>query len=215
MTRPRLLDLFCGAGGAGAGYDRAGFEVTGVDINPQPYYPFAFELGDALDYLAAHGLEYDAIHASPPCQLFSRKRASWGRANVRTITYPDLVEPTRELLDEIGRPYIIENVPGAPLAGGMLLCGTMFGLAIKKHRVFEASFGLPALAPAGCNHAAVYSPWTGAGRTADKHRAAMGAPWIPDGGGASRLEGRTGDLYNAIPPAYTEWLGGRLMEVIR
>lgn len=210
----RLLDLFCGAGGAGAGYARAGFEVTGVDINAQPNYPFAFVRGDALAYLAEHGQEFDAVHASPPCQTFSRKRASWGRAAVRTIEYPDLVEPTRALLELNARPWILENVPGAPLEAGMLLCGTMFGLAITKHRLFEVGGGwsLPILAPAGCNHEAVYSPWRGDGRNSRRHRAAMGTPWIPEGGGQSRLEGRTGDLFNAIPPAYTEWIGGLLLD---
>lgn len=109
MTRPRLLDLFCGAGGCSAGYDRAGFDVTGVDVVPQPRYPFAFHQGDALEYVAAHGHEYDAIHASPPCQSYTPLRALSPDKE-----YPDLVAVTRAALEATGRPWVIENVPGAP-----------------------------------------------------------------------------------------------------
>lgn len=118
----RLLDLFCGAGGAGEGYRRAGFEVVGVDIKPQPKNPHRFIQGDALEYLAEHGGEYDAIHASPPCQAHCDLKHMWNAKD-----NPDLIGPTRELLQKIGRPYIIENVEGAPLISPIILCGTMFG----------------------------------------------------------------------------------------
>src|SRR5262245_38235984 len=105
----KLLDLFCGAGGAAMGYHRAGFEVVGVDHRPQPRYTFPFVRGDALEYALAHGREYDAIHASPPCQAYSALRA---RAPGRR--YPDLFVATRSALEAVGKPWVVENVPGAP-----------------------------------------------------------------------------------------------------
>lgn len=142
----RLLDLYCGAGGAAMGYCRAGItDIVGVDIKQQKHYPFTFILGDALEYLHDHGHEFDAIHASPPCQAFTTLK-SMPNAN----HHDDLVGPTRELLKKIGKPYIIENVPGSPLGrGSVMLCGTMFGLGVKnaraelrRHRWFETSFYL-------------------------------------------------------------------------
>lgn len=212
MSRPVLLDLYCGAGGAAMGYYRAGFDVVGVDINPQPHYPFPFILGDALE-VSLNGA--DVIHASPPCQSYTHKPTHWGRERTHYIDHPDLVAPTRERLQASGRPWIIENVPESPLSAGLLLCGTMFGLPLVKHRLFEASFSLPILAPAGCNHAGVYNPWRGKDRSAAGFRLAQGTSWIPTSGGASRKKGITGDLYNALPPAYTEYLGGLLLEELR
>jgi DNA (cytosine-5)-methyltransferase 1 len=208
--KPRLLDLFCGAGGAAMGYHRAGFEVVGVDINPQPHYPFEFHQADALTY----PLEgFDAIHASPPCQAYTRKSATWGRARVNVIEHPDLIGRTRERLRASLMPWVMENVVGAPLHAQLLLCGSMFGLRIQKHRLFEANWALP-FPPADCDHRDLYNPWQGAGRTADKLRAAQDTPWIPMHGGASRKAGYTGDLNNAIPPAYTEWIGRQLLAAI-
>lgn len=109
--KPRLLDLFCGAGGAAAGYYRAGFEVVGVDLAPQPRFPFPFVQADALAHLADHGREFDAIHASPPCQAYS----ICGALPQCQRDYPRLLEPVRELLVASGRPWILENVVGAPL----------------------------------------------------------------------------------------------------
>ena len=136
--KPRLLDLFCGAGGAGMGYSWAGFDVVGVDVNPQPNYPFEFHQADALAY-PLDG--FDAIHASPPCQAYSRlRRMRPGKY------YPDLVEATRARLVAADRPYAIENVPGAPLLSPLLLCGEYFGLGamcdggwrpLRRHRLFE------------------------------------------------------------------------------
>ena len=208
---PRILDLFCGGGGAAMGLHRAGFDVVGVDINPQPNYPFTFIQGDALE---ADLSGFDAIWASPPCQSYTRKVSTWGRERKNEIIHPDLVEPTRELLEETGLPYIIENVIGAPLKGALMLCGTMFGLNILKHRIFEANFDL-GFPPATCNHHKdIYNPWAGEGRTAEKHRVAQGTPWLPPAGGASRAKGITGDLNNAIPPAYSEYIGNKLIEVL-
>lgn len=145
--KPKLLDLFCGAGGAGVGYHRAGFDVVGVDINPQPNYPFEFHQADALDYLADNHQQFDAIHASPPCQHYS------AMSNCRpglSGDYPDMVDQTRQLLDAIGKPWVIENVPGSGMATqatldgrhGIVLCGHMFGLNLYRHRIFESNIEL-------------------------------------------------------------------------
>ncbi len=133
----RLLDLFCGAGGAAMGYSRAGFtEIVGVDNQPQKNYPFEFVQADALEYLVEHGHEFDAIHASPPCQGYSIMRnLPW----LRHKEYPLLIDPVRELLEVTGRPWVIENVMGAHLAAGWL-CGTMFGLPFYRHRAFESNW---------------------------------------------------------------------------
>ena len=134
--KPRLLDLYCGAGGAAKGYADCGFEVTGVDIRPQANYPFPFIQDDALEYLPKHGLDYDAYHASPPCQGYSIMRnLPW----LKDKEYPMLIESTRELLNETGKPWVIENVMGAKLAAGFL-CGTMFGKRFYRHRAFEANW---------------------------------------------------------------------------
>jgi len=204
------------------GYSRAGFDVVGVDINPQPHYPFPFIKDDAMAFLqelfnkVMHGgpIPYAAIHASPPCQAYTKKVSTWGRKRTHWMEHPDLLEPTREWLHAINLPFVIENVPGAPIEAGVLLCGTMFSLRIQKHRLFETNWPLPLLAPAACDHRDVYNPWRGAGRTGQKLRDAQGTPWIPMGGGASRKVGYTGDLFNAIPPVYTEWIGKYLLEVV-
>ena len=213
----RLLDLFCGAGGAAMGYSRAGFdEIVGVDITPQPRYPFTFVLGDALEYVTAHGHEFDAIHASPPCQKFTTLRGMWNHKP----EHPDLVAPTREALRTIGCPWVIENVPHAPLGrGSIMLCGTMFSLGTKdgvaelrRHRYFELNHG-PALVPE-CRHRirtiGVYGNAGGASARekaqmflTHQWREAMGIDWM------------TGDeLSQAIPPAYTEFIGRQLIQSI-
>jgi DNA (cytosine-5)-methyltransferase 1 len=190
-VKPRLLDLFCGAGGAAMGYHRAGFDVVGVDVNPQPRYPFEFVQADALTY----PLEgFDAIHASPPCQPWTRKTPTWGRARVHYPDHPQLIEPTRDRLHASGLPYVIENVVGAPLRAQVMLCGSMFGLRIQKHRLFEGNWPLP-FPPASCYHVGLYDPWKGPGRTADKLREAQGTPWISNarrGLAAGRLYGGPG-----------------------
>lgn len=141
MSRPRLLDLFCGAGGCSRGYHDAGFDVVGVDIRPMPRYPYEFHQADALEYLREHGHEFDAIHASPPCQAYCALKSM---PNAKE--HPDLVGVTREALRESGRLYVIENVPGAPLVDPVMLCGTMFGLQtdcgaqLRRHRLFETNW---------------------------------------------------------------------------
>jgi len=230
----RLLDLFCGAGGAAMGYHRAGFEVIGVDINPQPHYPFEFHQADALEF----PLEgYDTYHASPPCQAYSRLRhLPWLKGKI----YPALIEATRKLLVATGKPWVIENVADAPLGqeyGYIMLCGwSLAELPIYRHRLFESNVAM--LAPAHRPHPAViypgghlnrrYSKSGGIGvfgftkgvprsygtfvsvvgydGTANfpKAKEAMGIDWMTKE-----------ELTQAIPPAYTEYIGKYLMEFIK
>lgn len=209
-ARPRLLDLFCAAGGAGMGYYQAGFDVVGVDQHPQPNYPFDFLQADCMELDLEFLQQFDAIHASPPCQHYSGAAKLHGNAD----SHPDLIAPTRARLVEAGLPFVIENVEGAPIRSDLMLCGTMLGLRIVKHRHFECSFPVFGLLPP-CDHSDVYDPWHGPGRTAAEFRLAQGTPWIPMAGGASRKQGRTGDLFNAIPPAYTRFIGEQLMRHLR
>lgn len=199
----KAADLFCGAGGAAMGLSRAGFEVEGWDIKPQPHYPFTFHLGDALQ---ADLSGFDFVWASPPCQAYTAMQ------NLRKNghSHQDLVEPTRRKLEESGLPWVIENVKGSPLRTSIMLCGTMFGLRIIKHRYFETNMPIP-LTLSACDHSGVFDPWHGKGRTANEMREAQGTPWIPIGGGASRKQNRSGDLNNAIPPAYSEFLGRQII----
>jgi DNA (cytosine-5)-methyltransferase 1 len=214
-VKPLLLDMFCCQGGAAEGYARAGFEVVGVDINPQPRYPFRFHRFDALQVLDSvvrgggsfMGQKLDAIHASPPCQRYSNTQ------RIRDREHPDLIAPTRARLAASGLPYVIENVMGAAndLREPIMLCGAMFpALRVYRHRLFECSF--PITAPA---HPAHVAPQVKMGRApgpgewvqavgnfsgVSEARGAMEMPW------ASR-EG----LREAVPPAYAEYVGGYLM----
>lgn len=218
--RPRLLDLYSCSGGAGRGYQRAGFHVTGVDINAQPRYAGDdFIQGDAVAYLAAHGHEYDAIHASPPCQAHTALTKG-NRARGWVDTHIDLIPVTRALLDHVGKPYVIENVQGSTLRRDVTLCGEMFGLGVIRHRYFEVS-GWTATSPAhkphrgrvaGYRHGewfdgpyfAVYGDGGGKGTVA-QWQDAMGIDWTSD-----RKE-----LAEAIPPAYAEYLGRQLITQLR
>ena len=128
------------------GYSRAGFEVVGVDIAAQPRYPFEFIQGDAIEYVKEHGHEYDAIHASPPCQAYTNAQ------KIMRNDHPELLEPTREALNATGLPWVIENVPGAPLIEPIELCGGMFGLRTYRHRLFESSHALTAPAHRAQGH---------------------------------------------------------------
>jgi len=217
----RLLDLFCGAGGAAMGYSRAGFEVVGVDIKPQPEYPFDFVQGDALEYVAAHGQDFDLIHASPPCQHFTKYK------NVRkdiSARYEDLIEPTRNALRATGKLYVIENVAGAPLLRPVTLCGSMFGLDVRRHRLFESNmeFSVPE-----CRHEVWSKDRFPGGRSKARgghsrtlvratvevgawdiplevQQKAMGIDWIKN----LRM------LSEAIPPAYAAFLGHQVRQRI-
>jgi DNA (cytosine-5)-methyltransferase 1 len=211
--RPKLLDLFSGAGGAARGYQMAGFDVVGVDIRPMPRYPFEFHQADALEYLAEHGREYDVIHASPPCQAYSRMRRITKRDD-----HPELIEPTRRLLDKVGRPYVIENVEHAPLHDYIVLCGTMFGLRVRRHRWFEKSPRLLLLTPScSCKNGVATGRLIGQRLRGPKptnrrippvfkeseKRTALGCEWMT-----------LAECQEAIPPAYTTFIGEALITAL-
>lgn len=187
----RALDLFCCEGGAGTGMARAGFDVTGVDIQKQPRYPFRFIQGDAL--LPPVDLDsFDLIWASPPCQAYST-------ATTDKSKHPDLVGPVREMLRRSGRPYIIENVPGAPLENPIELHGAMFGLGLYRRRLFEMSFFVltPQLKdPPGLGFPCLAGNGSGKNGGRAAGRAALGCDWMTWHG-----------VTQAIPPAYSEFLG--------
>lgn len=217
-ARPVLLDAFCGGGGAAVGYARAGFDVIGVDIRPQPNYPFPMIVADALEVLSGplpRGVA--AIHASPPCQHYSTQTADRSR-------HPNLIPPTRALLQASGLPWVIENVEGARrhLRDPIRLCGSSFGLDIRRHRYFESNW---ALVGAPCDHGWQIPRFRSlaianvrAGKLASVvgvhghinyvgeyalRCAAMGVDWLPND-----------ELVEAIPPAYTAWIGAQLRRVL-
>lgn len=242
-TRPRLLDLFCCAGGAGAGYAAAGFDVFGVDIDPQPRYPYWFHRGDALDVLArlvaGDGVEFThpdgrtqtihladvvAIHASPPCQLYTVA----GALPTNPIDHPDLLPPTRDALETLGIPYIIENVPGAPMRDYITLCGSEFGLIahdrdgvgvqLRRHRQFESNVWL--MGAGGCQHipgmvtASIFGH--GGGMHTDRRDDPTRAKgYIPHDAVCRQLlqvDWMTKrEMSECIPPAYTEFIGRQLL----
>ena len=210
--KPRLLDLFCGAGGAAVGYHRAGFEVVGVDIEPQPHYPFEFHQLDALAWLAYEPLEFDVIHASPPCQSFTVLRNCRPNAKPR---WPNLIPQTRKLLQEAGLPWVIENVPKAPLLDPIQLCGTAFGLRVRRHRWFESSFSLEA---PPCNHARFTKRLFPGSTNRPNGRTVcnIGEYRVPLATQKSCMEIdweiTLHELSEAIPPAYTEYIGQQLLE---
>lgn len=206
-ARPRLADLYCGGGGAAMGYHRAGFEVVGFDIvDRSDLYPFTFHQADALEVDLSG---FDAVHASPPCQSFTAYRRRGGGVG---DGYPDLIAPTRERLAAAGVPYIIENVEGAPLHDPVRLCGSSFGLDVRRHRLFEANV---ALWGAPCAHGWQTPRFPAATNRTNlrctvevgvwriplaTQQAAMGIDWLP-----------LRELSEAIPPAYTEHLGRQLL----
>lgn len=217
----RMLDLFCGAGGVAMGYHRIGFEVVGVDINPQPHYPFEFIQDDAIEFMKrmiaggtfeSLGL-FDAIHASPPCQF----KTAYKRRPDHVNDSPNLIPVTRDLLKASGQPYVIENIEGARehLRDPIMLCGSSFGLDVRRHRLFECS--LP-LIGRGCEHhwqTPRFPPATnrtnlrstvevGVWRIPlETQQQAMGIDWMT-----------VKELSEAIPPVYTEFIGKQLREAI-
>jgi hypothetical protein len=192
--RPRLLDLFSGAGGAGYGYKLAGFHVTGVDVVPQPRYA-----GD--EFIQADAMEFpldgfDAVHASPPCPSYANVTKWRGNQD----DHPRLIEPIRERLEASGLPYVIENVITPEIRSDFMLCGSMFGLKVRRHRFFETNWsGLVLLDP--CRHAPDDLPFEHKNERA--YADALGCEWM------TAREGR-----DAIPPAYTNFIGERLMSVV-
>lgn len=216
-ARPRLLDLFCKAGGAAEGYHRAGFDVVGVDIEPQPHYPFEFVQADWWESLFDLASDADVIHASPPCQGYSVT------ASLHDREYPKLIERVRGALTLSCRPFVIENVAGArsAMSNPVTLCGSSFGLGVRRHRLFETSW--PIQWPPPCAHYLQPEPIdvTGTGGPAAREnrngggihrkpqnlahaREVMGIDWM------SRRE-----LAEAIPPAYTQFIGEQLLAHIQ
>lgn len=208
----KVLDTYCCQGGAAKGYQNSGFHVTGVDINNQPRYcGDEFHQGDAIQFILEHGHEYDFIHASPPCQRYSNAQ------KIQQNEHPDLVGPTRDALNEVGVPWVIENVLGAPLIDPIHLCGCMFpGLNVYRERIFEFGLwpGVPQLEhnqqihdseplvkmgrpPKPGHRMHVVGNFSGAAEA----RVAMGMPWASRDG-----------LREAIPPAYTRYIGKHVME---
>ena len=221
MEKPRLLDLFCCAGGAAAGYHDAGFEVTGVDIVEQPNYPFDFICTDAMSLDERFLGEFDAIHASPPCQAYSVTAKRTGRG----AEWPMLIEPARKMLRETDLPYVIENVVGAPLEDPIMLCGTMFpNLRVIRHRLFESNFDIPVpphmphrdhplchTLDKRKSHYGKTDEWvhyvqvTGGGNcTISAARDAMGIDWMTKK-----------EINEAIPSAYAKHVGRALMAHIK
>jgi DNA (cytosine-5)-methyltransferase 1 len=213
--KPKLLDLFCGAGGAAMGYHRAGFEVVGVDIKPQKHFPFEFHQADAMAFPLGG---FDAIHASPPCQRYSVASKSH---NGNPHSHPDLIGLTRERLTKSGSVWVMENVVGAPMRSPLMLCGTMFkGLRVLRHRLFESNAAL-----SGRHHGTHPLCYT-----LDKRKPHYGkldemAAFVQVNGGGNCTVRAASDamgidwmskeeLNNAIPPAYTEWLGKQMIELL-
>jgi hypothetical protein len=204
----KVLDLFCGAGGASMGYYLAGFDVTGIDIKHGKRYPFNYIRKDVMTLTVEDLQPYDLIHASPPCQTYSitkHLRIAQGKQTNKL----DLVEPVRKLLIESGKPYVIENVVGSPLIDPVLVCGSAFGLKVRRHRLFESNQPIKGTK---CDHKAQGRPIGIYGSLNDE---------IPKGGKTAKTieEGRLamgidwmiwGELVEAIPPKYTEWIANQL-----
>ncbi len=220
--RPRLLDLFCGAGGAAMGYHRAGFDVVGVDLKPQPRYPFEFHQADALTFPTAG---FDAIHASPPCQGYAAGPRNTNRKLGRKYDHPLLIEPMRERLLAAGVPFVIENVVGSPLLDPIRLCGTSFGLPLRRHRLFEMHpFALREAPP--CRHdlfteKRYWTGWTQDGHGVGNKRRATTVQVYGNGGEKHEWPKAMGidwmiydELAEAIPPAYTEFVGRALAAAV-
>lgn len=207
-TRPRVLVLFCAAGGDSMGWHRAGFDVTGVDIDPQPRYPFKFIQADAFDFFAKHGREFDFVAAGPMCRdhtpltsVAGFTGTAWQLASVQ------------EMLVESGMPYVLENVPASPLKADIVLCGKMFDLRVKRHRKFKSN--VPLIAPAHPDSCRTVPTATKKRRerwdqgwdlsvTGD-----IGTYYGPEGMGIGWMNGN--ELSQAIPPAYTEYIGQQVM----
>lgn len=226
--RPTLIDLYCGAGGASAGYVRAGFQVIGVDIEPMSNYPFDFILADALEYLdmlRRHGVPsyVAAFHASPPCQKYSTLSKHY--RTDRIDTYPELIEPTRDKLDKLRLPYVIENIPGAPLIDPVTLCGSHFDLTsrwpdfgkvgLRRHRGFEAH-GFTLADPGAHDHSYRAVPvygytnnrlYRGKGFRGESfnelRKTVMDIDWMEHE-----------ELNEALPPAYCNYVGGYMLASI-
>jgi DNA (cytosine-5)-methyltransferase 1 len=224
VTRPRLLDLFAGAGGCSVGYHRAGFDVVGVDIEPHPDYLYALVVDDALEVLGrpAYLAKFDVIHASPPCQAHTTMSNRWRGKGGAADDWPDLIAEVRDALHQWGGPYVIENVPGArkQLRHPITLHGGMFGLRVDRPRLFESNAPLMGYtAPRAANPVGVYGAKPDGRRlmtradgteqraaaSLQEAQAAMGCEWMTD----------FRDIAEAVPPAYTAFLGAQLADFLK
>lgn len=224
-----VLDTYCCGGGMGVGYWLAGFDVVGVDIDPQPSYPFEFVQADAVEFIRERGCEYHLVHGSPPCQAKSNLNA------YNHKVYPELIRPTRDAMLATGRPFVIENVEPAlsDLRDPIMLCGPMFGLPVYRHRLFETGGGLTLTAPPHPRHVELctrngYLPTPerpfmsihGGKHSKAWQRAAcdaMGMPWIkvPEDARGERVRLGIREVCEAIPPAYAQWIGERAAELLQ
>lgn len=218
----RLLDAFCGAGGCAKGYAEAGFdEIVGVDIEPQPNYPYEFIQADAVEFITRHGRAFDAIHASPPCKVHTSLKA------FAAAHHENLIPATRDALRTTDRHYVIENVPGSPLITPLMLCGSSFGLRLRRHRLFECTFAVP---PKPCEH-----EWQDADPIYAVKRYHSGEPETVMSGVVGvygrgqglgpgevsiwreqmRIDWMTKDeMREAIPPPYTEYIGRHWLDAL-
>lgn len=214
--KPRLLDAFCGAGGCSVGYNRAGFDVVGIDIEAHADYPFPIIVGDAMQYLADLDFlaQFDVVHASPPCPRYSTATPAEARDR-----HPDLVGPVRDALRAWGGTSVIENVPGAPLDHPVMLCGSAFGLRVRRHRLFESNAFLMS---SGCYHdgkpvVGVYGAHAdreGGWLRPDGTSRGLKATSVADAQDALGIDwmSRWEDLADSIPPAMTEHIGAQLLD---
>jgi DNA (cytosine-5)-methyltransferase 1 len=210
FERYRLLDLYCCAGGASYGYEQSGFQVVGVDIERQPKYKGEFVQADAIEYLKNNWQNFDAVHASPPCQAYSLSSMQFRKAGKE---YADLIAPTREALITTGLPYVIENVPGAPLINSVQLCGEMFGLPTYRHRLFESNF--PISVPPHPKH--IY-PNAKMGRAPKEGEFIQ---YVGHFSGVKKVQEFTGlywlgqyELAQSLPPHYTKYIGLQLISYL-
>lgn len=211
MSKPKLLDLYCCGGGAGYGYELAGFDVTGVDNENQPKHRGKFIQGDAIEFLKQNWKHFDAIHASPPCQEYSLSSKQF---RLKGRKYIELIEATRVEVLKTGLPYVMENVPDAPLINPIILCGAMFNMKTYRHRAFESNFKI--VVPEHPEHTA---PNAKMGR---KPREGEFIQYVGHFSGVKKVQEMTGlhwlgqyELAQSIPPQYTEFIGRQLIEHIK